>query len=257
MHNSTRVSHCYIVTGAARGLGLGLARAIAERGGQLIALGRSESPELDALGAGMPGYRFVAIDLAQADLVSELVEEVFGSLASLDWDGVYLINNAGVVDPIAPAGRYEDAALLHCLSVNLSAAMQLSNAFLRHFQHRRGDRRVLNISSGAGRNPYPSWSAYCASKAGLDMYSRCVGLEQAALANGIRIASLAPGVVDTGMQADIRRAHPDDFPLLAQFQRYKAEGELSDPDQCGREILDLLHSEHLGFGAILNIRDFR
>lgn len=248
---------CYIVTGANRGLGLGLARAIAAQGDQLITLARHESFELATLGAGIPGYRFVAADLADAGQLSELAEEVFGSLASLDWDGVYLINNAGVVEPIAPAGQYDDAALLHCLAVNLAAAMQLGNAFIRHFGQRRGDRRLLNISSGAGRNPYPSWSAYCTSKAGLDMYSRCVGLEQATQPDGIRVAALAPGVIDTGMQATIRHSDAANFPLVEQFRRYKAEGELSDAEQCAREILALLHSDQLGFGNLLNIRDYR
>lgn len=247
----------YVVTGASRGLGLGLAHAVAAQGGQLIALARRESAELAALGATLPGYRFVGLDLAQGDVVEAVADEVFGSLAALSSEGVYLINNAGVVDPIAPAGHYDNAALVQSLTINLSSAIQLCNTFLRHFQQRTGDRRILNISSGAGRNPYPSWSIYCAGKAGLDMYSRCVGVEQAALPAGIRIASLAPGIIDTGMQATIRGADEADFPLVEQFRGYHAEGALVDPMQCGAEILTLLHSEHVGFGDILNIRDYR
>ncbi|PHV13137.1 SDR family NAD(P)-dependent oxidoreductase [Chitinimonas sp. BJB300] len=250
-------NHCYIVTGAGRGLGLGLARAIAAQGAHLVAVGRHETPELDTLGSNLPGYRFVALDLADSDQVTEAAEEVFGSLARLDWDGVYLINNAGTVEPVAPAGGYDDATLLQCLTVNLSAAMQLGNAFIRHFQTRVSDRRIINISSGAGRKPYPSWSAYCASKAGLDMYSQCVGVEQAQRRDGIRIAALAPGIIDTGMQADIRKASENDFPMVKQFRRYKTEGELADPDVCGREIIKLMQSEHIGFGNLLDIRDFR
>ncbi|GAB3266998.1 Rossmann-fold NAD(P)-binding domain-containing protein [Chitinimonas naiadis] len=247
----------YIVTGAARGLGLGFAKAIAAEGSQLVALARHESAELAALGAALPGYRFVGLDLADTAAVGDVAEEVFGSLARLSSDGVYLINNAGVVDPIAAAGHYADEALARCLTINLTSALQLCNAFVRHFQHRSGDRRILNISSGAGRNPYPSWSAYCASKAGLDMYSRCVGLEQAALPAGIRIASIAPGIIDTGMQATIRGTSPADFPLVEQFQTYQAEGALVDPMRCAEELLKLLHTDHIGFGDLLSIRDFR
>ncbi|HEY9102126.1 SDR family NAD(P)-dependent oxidoreductase [Chitinimonas sp.] len=247
----------YVITGASRGLGLGLARAVAAAGGQLIALARKESAELAALGADLPGYRFVGLDLGQPEAVEAVADEVFGSLAALSSEGVYLINNAGVVDPIAPAGQYDNAAMVQSLTVNLSSAIQLCNVFLRHFQQRAGDRRILNISSGAGRNPYPSWSVYCAGKAGLDMYSRCVGIEQAALPGGVRIASLAPGIVDTGMQATIRGTDAADFPLVEQFRDYYAEGALVDPLQCGAEVLELLHSEHVGFGDILNIRDYR
>lgn len=247
--------HCYVVTGASRGLGLGLARAVAARGGQLVALARHESAELAALGAGLPGYRFVALDLADGARVAEVAEELFGSLAALDWDGAYLVNNAGVVEPVAPAGRCDDAELLRCIAVDLAASMQLCNAFVRHFEARRGDRRIVNVSSGAGRNPYPGWSAYCAAKAGLDMYSRCVGLEQAARPDGIRIAAIAPGIVDTGMQADIRRHGADDFPLVERFQAYHADGALSDPDDCGARLLAALHGDRVGFGELLDLRE--
>lgn len=248
--------NCYIVTGASRGLGLGFARIIAAQGDQLIAIARQESAELAAIGANSAGYRFIALDLAASEMVTTVADDLFGSLAGIDWQGIYLINNAGLVEPIAPAGRYGDADLLQCLNVNLSATMQLGNAFIRHLQDRASDKRILNISSGAGRNAYPSWSAYCTAKAGVDMYSRCVGVEQANLPHGIRIASVAPGIIDTGMQTTIRSSSPDDFPMVAQFAAYKAAGDLADADTRAGDLLKLLHSDHLQFGDVLNIRDF-
>ncbi|QDQ25252.1 SDR family NAD(P)-dependent oxidoreductase [Chitinimonas arctica] len=244
----------YILTGASRGLGLGIARAIAARGGQLLAVARSESAELAQLGRDMPGYRFFPCDLADAAQLEALTGALCGALGSAR--DLYLINNAGVTGPIAPAGRYQHSDLVHCLAVNLTAAMHLSNAFIAHVQERPGDRRILNISSGAGRNPYPSWTAYCTSKAGLDMYSRCVGVEQAEHANGIRIAAVAPGIIDTDMQADIRASTPEDFPLVERFKAYQADGALSDPDRAGADLLRLLHGTHMGFGDLLDIRTF-
>ena len=249
--------NCYIVTGASRGLGLGIARAIVKQGGQLVALARSESAELAEMGRQSPGYRFVGMDLADPHRVADVAEELCGSLAGMAWQGVYLINNAGVVEPVAPAGAYDDAALITSIQVNLTSALVLNNAFLRHFQQHQSDRRILNISSGAGRSPYPSWSAYCTGKAGLEMYSRCVGQEQQAHANGIRIASIAPGIIDTGMQAAIRSHSTDEFSMVEQFRAYKANGELSDPDTTGGEILQALHSDRVGFGEPLHIKDFR
>ncbi|WP_269533286.1 SDR family NAD(P)-dependent oxidoreductase [Chitinimonas sp. BJYL2] len=248
---------CYIVTGASRGLGLALARDIAAQGHQLIALARQESPELATIGAAASGYRFVAIDLADIAQTSDTAEELMGSLAAVAWQGIYLINNAGLVKPVAPAGRYDDAALMQCLNVNLSSAIVLANAFLRHFQHHAGDKCILNISSGAGRNAYQSWSAYCTAKAGLDMYSRCVGVEQQREAKPVRIAAIAPGIIDTGMQADIRAAEVADFPQLAQFVDYHRNGDLTPAAQCASEILGLLHSQHVGVGELLDVRSFR
>ncbi|WP_374349467.1 SDR family NAD(P)-dependent oxidoreductase [Chitinimonas sp.] len=244
----------YLISGASRGLGLGLAQAVARRGGRLLALARRESTELAALGAQLPHYRFIACDLADSAHTSALGATLMAEVAG-SGGNAYLINNAGVVEPIAPAGQYDDAALLHCLSINLAAAILLSNAFIRQFSGREGDYRILNISSGAARKPYPGWSAYCSSKAGLDMYSRCAGLEQQALANGVRIASVAPGVIDTGMQAAIRGHDSLSFPQVAQFHQLQADGLLRSPAQSGSELLALLHGELLGFGSVLDIRD--
>jgi benzil reductase ((S)-benzoin forming) len=249
--------NCYIVTGASRGLGLGIARAVVKQGGQLIALARSESAELAELGRQSPGYRFVPMDLVDPHHVSQVAEELCGSVAAMAWKGVYLINNAGVVEPVGLAGTYDDAALVASIQINLSSALVLCNAFIRHFQAHGSDRRILNISSGAGRGPYPSWSAYCTGKAGLEMYSRCVGQEQQAYTNGIRITAMAPGIIDTGMQAAIRSHSTDEFSMVEQFRAYKANGDLSDPNSTGAEILQALHSDRLVFGEPLHIKDFR
>jgi benzil reductase ((S)-benzoin forming) len=78
-----------------------------------------------------------------------------------------------------------------------------------------GDRRIVHISSGAGRTAYPGWSIYCATKAALDHHARTVVLD----ANrALRICSVAPGVIDTGMQAEIRGSGEEKFPLREKFE---------------------------------------
>jgi len=246
---------CYVITGANRGLGLALSTLAAE-GAHLVALARSETPELAALRATAGQYRFVGVDLADTPRVSALADALFGDIAKGNWEGIYLINNAGTVEPVGLAGQYGDASLAHGLAVNLTAAIQLSNAFIRHLQPLAADKRILNISSGAGRNAYPGWSAYCTTKAGLDMYSRCVGVEQANVPHGIRIASIAPGIIDTGMQAAIRSHGADEFPIVAQFHDYHAQGALAKPEATAAKLLSVLHSDSVAFGDLLNIRDF-
>src|SRR5437870_5733918 len=84
--------------------------------------------------------------------------------------------------------------------------MLLTAAFLGATRDWPGLRRVLNISSGLGRRAMAASAAYCAAKAGMDHFSRCVALDEASQPNGAKICSLAPGVIDTDMQALLRGA---------------------------------------------------
>ncbi|MGK9939449.1 SDR family NAD(P)-dependent oxidoreductase, partial [Salmonella enterica subsp. enterica] len=85
--------------------------------------------------------------------------------------------------------------------------------------------------SGAARRPVEGWSAYCAGKAALDMFARSVNAEYASLRaeRGVRAVALAPGVVDTGMQAAIREA---DFAQVERFRSLKANAQLTSPDEA-------------------------
>lgn len=246
---------CYVITGVSRGLGLALAEKAASRGAHVIGIARTVSAENNALAAQADSYRSIQLDLADTEAVSDVADELFSSLAALQWQGVYLINNAGSVEPIAPAGDYADDDAALSLATNLMAPIQLTNAFIRHFAGQEIDKRVLNISSGAGRNAYEGWSVYCAGKAGLDHYTRCVGLEQADRDDGVKIASIAPGIIDTAMQAAIRMTSAEQFPLLQQFRDYHAHGDLASPAAVAARLLDYLHGDAIGFGDVTHIRE--
>ena len=90
-----------------------------------------------------------------------------------------LINNAGVIAPVGPLERADAGEIERNLAVNLVAPMLLMRRFLRATASRSPLRRIINISSGAGRRPIFGWGAYCAAKAGLDMATRVVALEAA------------------------------------------------------------------------------
>jgi NAD(P)-dependent dehydrogenase (short-subunit alcohol dehydrogenase family) len=107
--------------------------------------------------------------------------------------------------------------------------MLLTAAFLDATRAWRGQRRVLNISSGLGRRPMASQAAYCAAKAGLDLFTRCVALDEAGQPNGARVCSLAPGVIDTDMQVHLRGADAAAFPDRANFEQLKTAGQLASP----------------------------
>jgi benzil reductase ((S)-benzoin forming) len=168
---------------------------------------------------------------------------------------VYLINNAGIVQPIAPVERCGAEDMTRHVQLNLIAPMVLTSAFIRHTTAVEGDKAVLNISSGAGRNPYEGWSSYCSSKAGLDMFTRCMGVEQQKHLNPVRVLSIAPGVVDTPMQQVIRDTDPEDFTHLGRFIELKNSGQLVSPDDAAAKLLRAMFDLSFTSGSILDVRN--
>jgi benzil reductase ((S)-benzoin forming) len=226
----------YIVTGTRRGLGEALARRIAAgKDNELVSLSR---PEVDLGDFASRGRAFDAIE---------------ARIQSRQYEKAVLINNAGIVEPVAPLDRAEPRDIERNLAVNLVAPMVLMRRFLAATAHVRL-RRIINISSGAGRRPIYGWSAYCAAKAGLDMATRVVALEAQARGLAIEAVSLAPGVIDTGMQASVRAASADDFADVERFRQMKAEGALRPADDVAAEILAAEREGRLKGDVVLDLR---
>lgn len=244
-----------VLTGASRGLGAALARALLASDTLLITLARRPDPALQAL-AGERGCQLeqIAADLSDATGLDEVCARVRERLA-VPAQRYRLINNAGTVQPVGRADALHDAtAVAAALTLNVTAAVALTAAFLQASAGPGRDRRVLNISSGAGRNPNPGWAVYCATKAALDMYTRTVKLEQQA--SGLRIASLAPGVIDTPMQERIRATLPDAFPAVEDFKALHSTGRLAAPATTAARILHYLERDDFGENEIDDIRHY-
>ncbi len=244
-----------ILTGASRGIGAAMARGLAKPGTRLITLARREDPELAAYARSQDAQlEQLSVDLSDLNAVEAAAQRICASLPR-DASRYLLINNAGTVHPIAGTDALADgAAIASAFNLNVSAVMLLTARFLAAVEDLKADRRVLNISSGAGRNPNAGWGVYCATKAALDMYSRVVKAEQGA--DGARIVALAPGIVDTDMQVAIRSSDPESFPALAKFQEFHATGKLSSPANVASRILAYLDREDFGTTEIDDIRNY-
>jgi NAD(P)-dependent dehydrogenase (short-subunit alcohol dehydrogenase family) len=133
--------------------------------------------------------------------------------------------------------------------------MLLSAAFLRATQAWNIPRKVLNISSGLGRRAMASQATYCAAKAGMDHLSRAVALDQALLANGAKIVSLAPGVIDTDMQVQLRSANDAAFPERHNFAALKDKGLLASPADAAARVLAYLARADFGANPVADVRD--
>lgn len=220
-----------IVTGHSRGLGAALSARLARAGWEVLGISRSAGVRIDLSDpAQWCGW------LAGPELESFLAGA----------EEVLLINNAGTVEPIGTGGVAPEQ-VAGAFQVNVCAAISLTDAVLS----RRPEgcpARIVHISSGAGRRPIEGWSVYCATKAALDMHAQVVAAERLP---GVRIAAVAPGVVDTGMQETIREC---DFPLRNHFRDLKKNGELLSPDEAARSLLALLDRDDFGQRVLTDIR---
>jgi len=190
-----------LVTGASRGLGEGVARALAARGAAVMLVARDGAAAAEvARGIAAAGGRaeVAACDVADYAAVARAVAEARGRLRGLD----ILVNNAGVIEPISDLATSDPVAWARSISVNLVGAYNAVRAALPGMLAGGAGGTVVNVSSDAAHRPLEGWSAYCSGKAGLAMLTRAIALE--AQGRGVRAFGFAPGTIDTDMQARIR-----------------------------------------------------
>ncbi len=245
----------FIITGASKGLGEGLALELINEDHYLLCISRSESQKLKKMAAAKNcPLDFFLFDLAVSHDIPDLADQVFKKIDKQHADGIYLVNNAGVIQPV---GRVEDcpaeAVEMH-MQVNLIAPMLLTAAFIRHTTGMRTEKRILNISSGAAQNPYYGWGCYCTAKAGLDMFGRCVSEEQRNEPYPAETMAVAPGIIDTEMQTTIRGTSERDFIHRQKFIELKDKGELVAPNLAGRQLAHLLLSSDFRDGETTDLR---
>lgn len=238
-----------ILTGHTRGLGAAIAENLLARRIPLLGLARGQQADLAARFPA--GFQPVQLDLADARAVAAwLAGEALGRFLAGS-ETVLLINNAGTVQPVGPLGSQDATAIGRAVDLNVTTPLLLANAVVAASPMAQ-DRRILHISSGAGRSAFPGWSVYGATKAALDHHARAVVLDGV---SGLRISSLAPGVVDTDMQAEIRAISPERFPLLPKFQAMKRQGQLTSPQECAERLVAYLLSDAFGKDPVTDLRE--
>lgn len=236
-----------IVTGHSRGFGEGIAAALLERDIPVLGVSRRANRTL----ATRHGSRLAEeqLDLTDPDATNAWLQRGILQQFVREARTALLVNNAGLLQPIGPLQDQAAMDVWRTVAVNVGAALSLSAAFVQATD-RCDERRILHISSGAGRKAYAGWSVYCATKAALDHHARAVALDRTP---HLRVCSLAPGVIDTDMQGEIRAATSDRFPEKERFVTMKREGQLRDPVRVGEMAVDLLLSESFGTEVIAEL----
>ncbi|WP_229750724.1 SDR family NAD(P)-dependent oxidoreductase [Paenibacillus nasutitermitis] len=236
-----------IMTGTSQGIGAAMAHVLLERGHRLVGISRRRN---DALIQAFPTELVcMEADLADTAGLGPLMERIFQQMGT-DEERVCLVNNAAVLAPLRNAEQCDSAEIARHMQINLIAPMILTSLFAKHTSGLRGEKRVLNISSGSARYLLPGMSCYCTAKAGLDTFTACVGLEQQNKEYPLQIASVWPGMNETQMQEEARR-QDGGFQNAEMFIEAKKNGRLHSPDETARKLADLLLGESFPHGTIV------
>lgn len=246
----------YFITGASKGIGYELCRQLIANNNIIIAVARTKNEQLIKLAEKENcQLKFIQFDLANHNKINELIE-VMVDYVDEKVKTITLINNAGVIAPIGQTENNKPEDIARSIAVNLTAPIVLSSTFIKELAHLQIDKKIINISSGAGRKVYHGWSSYCTTKAGLDHYTRVVAAEQKDVPFGVKLISIAPGIIDTQMQEIIRSSQKDDFKHLEQFITYKNKGLLSTPHDTAKKLINVIQSDQFdNLDPVIDLRN--
>jgi NAD(P)-dependent dehydrogenase (short-subunit alcohol dehydrogenase family) len=237
-----------IVTGASRGLGAATARILGDLGADVVLNARSaEQLQRVADEIRENGGNAIAVpgDVSQREDCERLVNQAFDYSGRIDG----LVNNAAIIDPVAPLAEVDPGEWERHLAINLLGPLMLIQSALPYLREREG--RVINVSSGAATSAIAGWSAYCAGKAALNRLTAVLAVEEPSI---IAIA-VRPGIVDTEMQNAIRTLGATGMTAAEhkRFVAYKEEGQLQPPEVPGRALAVLaLHAPRDWSGEFLS-----
>lgn len=218
-----------IITGTSRGIGKAIAENYLAKGKTVIGIGRNHTIDHS-------NYTSVICDLSDPDSVEKL------SFPDLNTDELIFIHNAGILGEVNYFEKLPTDELAKVMQVNLFSGAVILQKLLQQTDKDRSFKAVF-ISSGAGKNPIASWASYCASKAAVDLFCQTIQLEEQQLGrSNFHCLSVAPGVVDTEMQALIRSSSEEAFSEVERFKDYKTSNQLYSPELVSKKLHKLVHS---------------
>jgi benzil reductase ((S)-benzoin forming) len=239
----------YIITGSSKGIGKALVEKLLEKPeNQVIGIARSRQTWAN------PRFLGLTLDLTNLEEISENIDKM---MPHEDFDRIILVNNAGMIGPLRHLGSLAAEQIHQVLMLNSIAPAVLMNAFINKYgKFKEKGRIIINISSGAAKKVMDGWACYAASKSALNMLSEAAALEAVLDKTGIRIFSVAPGVVDTGMQAEIRSADEEGFSSLSKFVGLKNNNQLSSPKHAAEKLIELMENAERFEGVQQDVREF-
>jgi len=241
-----------ILTGSSRGLGAALLDEYQNNGYFVYHCSRS-LPQEDST----EGSKHFQISLNDFDAIEKFLDDVFGAEQTQAAERLVLINNAGRLGQSRALKDIDPNDLDNTIGLNLTAAMLLTSKFLKAFESSKKEISIINISSGAANSTIHGWSAYSASKAGMNAMTKTVALELSQREAESRIISIYPGIIDTAMQAEIRATDSKDFPSVQRFVDFKENEELVTAEGVAAKIFYLDEVLKPESGSIIDVRTIK
>lgn len=244
-----------LVTGGGRGIGRAVALELAQRGAKVAVVARSQAEvETVANEIKRAGREAIAlsVDVSQSEAIAhQAVQSVLSAFGSVD----ILVNNAAVNGPYGTLWEVDATEWTRAIQTNVFAPFWLSQAVLPTMLAARWG-RIINVSSGAARNPMARFGAYSTTKAALDMLTRQLGAELAE--SGVSAISVYPGTVETQMQTDIRQQPAEKIgeAMSQRFHAFYNSGQLQAPSRPAGLIANLSGEAGANLnGQIVDIND--
>ncbi|BBN97661.1 SDR family NAD(P)-dependent oxidoreductase [Sporolactobacillus terrae] len=245
-----------IVTGGSRGLGYETSRMLLERGIRVIGISRSINATIDALIKASNGhYVHIAANLADASDVSSVMQQVCTRISSEKPEKVYVVNNAGTVEPIERLGHLDDLPIQQAIQLNMLAPMLINNRILQQLDGEKTELVIVNVTSGAAERVIHGWGVYCTTKAAIEMHTKTAGLEQEQAGLPHKVIAFSPGIMDTEMQETIRSAAAEAFADHSTFVGFKENGKLRPPATVAGTLVNLILNEPLVNGKVYDVND--
>ena len=228
-----------LITGTGSGIGKALAKLLLKNNYLVFGYSRTNS-------ITHPNFTYTKIDLSNLEAVQKLQ---FPNVdVTID---VLLVNNAATIGSILPIDKKSEKEIIQEYNLNIISPTLLSRKFINTYSDNK--KLLINIGSGAANKAIASWSAYCATKSGLDMFTEVIAEEKH---KNLTIFSIHPGVVDTNMQKKIRESDAEFFPIRQQFIDYYSKNELFSADFVAQKIYQIIAKRVILTDVLVDLRDF-
>lgn len=238
-----------IITGGSKGLGKALVEKYMEQGYEVYSLARTPQKETNS-------FFSIEIDLSNLTKTIPVFRNLLEKCIKKNPNSITLLNNAGTLGKIDTLAKIPLENIESSVTLNYTSPLILCSLFVNILSGFKGTKKIRNISSGAANGSYHGWSVYCSTKSALDSFSKTLAVEERSSASPVHVISIYPGIIDTGMQAQIRTSTESEFSEVQRFKDLKKNNELSSPQEIAESIYLIDTSNQIESGEIVDVRNF-
>ncbi len=220
------------IAGGSKGLGSELVNIFSQHNHLVLEFSRSGQ-----------GDHHIACDFSNSQACIETIKNTFAKHTTNKLNSVNLLINTAIIAPFGPIAKADHHSIRNHLMINVESTLLLLREFLAAFHDHAIEKSITYISSGASRRAIPGMAIYSASKAFFDRYMDTLAEEQSNEPHPFQCMTINPGVMNTGMQVEIRAQNAEDFPMVDMWHEFHEKGQLADPKDIAEVCYRLISKE--------------